>query len=204
MVPDYLRHWLKQADDLALAEVHTRSDYREYVARMGERQIEELGRFYRKATEDGDLEKLNGWFRALNDGRLQDPDERPVRKLVLLFGHLGLSGYSPFTSYVFGLGRIVPPRPDWSKLPPDMAFLAAPAEKYGAVAHEQDKEAFAASMTPAARKEMQDIDDRCVAVGLGRIRSWYLEMGVAEHVEAQMVFSLRGLIAHCLPERYPM
>jgi hypothetical protein len=189
--------WKTWSGRLGTGRLYERQDFVSMRSQLAPDVIHELGTFYSRALDDDHVSKLNIWL-SRNRGITPMPeDERGVRNLIHLFGHLGGGGWQPFNTYQLKSDQLVPPTPDWSKLPDGFAFLAEPAMRCGKFEY-----AFSPAFRERAREivpadELAELTATAQSIreaGYRRLNDWRKRLGVAEHVEAAMVFNLLGVL----------
>lgn len=83
---------------------------------------------------------------------------------------------------------------DWNKLPPNLRYLAAPAEKYGRFQFEDKIFDFLRRMTNSERIELTALIRQNRTDG-HEIDSWLDEHRITIHPEAALVYFLEHLLA---------
>lgn len=122
-----------------------------------------------------------------------DKKRRQLLMLVILFKDLADRGIEPFSSRKVQLVEDDAAF-DWSKLPADLQYLAAPAERYGKYQFEGDIEAFLSSMTAADRAELRDINQKW-AEDYEKIDKFRKAHRITEHRESKYVYFMLHMIA---------
>src|SRR5438876_8478807 len=114
-LPAHLQEWKLCAERSRTGDLYLRKDFEHSASEMDEATIQELGEFYRRVASDDHIAALNTWLAGIRDQVPMDPDERAIRNLIILFGHLGRRGWKPFDTQRLKDENVIPPRPDWSK-----------------------------------------------------------------------------------------
>ena len=82
---------------------------------------------------------------------------------------------------------------DWSKLPPALAWVAAPAERYGHYQFDEPILAFLRGATPAELDDLRAVQRRWIA-DHSAIEAWLDENNMTLHREAQRVYFTQVLL----------
>ncbi len=76
---------------------------------------------------------------------------------------------------------------DWSKLPPELRWLAAPAERYGHYQFDDPIYDFLRGLDPAERGELQELSRRW-GEAFPAIDAWLSAYRMTAHPEARLVY----------------
>ncbi|MEJ5275985.1 MAG: hypothetical protein WHU94_08755 [Thermogemmata sp.] len=151
----------------------------------------ELARVYQEIERRGDSLALSKWICDRRDDSLAR-ERRQALMLLFLFGGLAERGIAPFSSKTVQLQEEAVPL-DWTKLPPELRYLAEPAEKYGKYQFPAQIDAFIDTMTPSQQAELQEIDRRSLA-DKTKIEDFLDTYRMTEHREAELIYFLFHLI----------
>ena len=84
---------------------------------------------------------------------------------------------------------------DWSKLPPELAYLQQPAEKYGAIQFESAIDEFLDAAGEAEMNELASLAERIRLSGdIDAINRWIDNFPLTAHQEAAHVYFLLLLL----------
>jgi hypothetical protein len=83
---------------------------------------------------------------------------------------------------------------DWGKLPPHLAYLAAPAAKYGAYQFEDKIYNFLRKMSANEKQELIELLDRTTK-DEAEINAFLDKYPMTKHLEARLVYFLGHLLA---------
>lgn len=84
---------------------------------------------------------------------------------------------------------------DWTKLPPELAYLAEPAAKYGALQFDDPiYEFLQGGMTPAEHSELIELG-KLMSGDWDAIEKWLDAYPMTEHLEAARVYFTGHLMA---------
>lgn len=193
-----IQEWLDWSRRLSTASLFEKADFKAAAMALPEEVVQELGAFYERAAQASRVAVLADWLRARPLGEPMGDDEKGVRNLVTLFGHIARCwGRRPFTERPIRSSDLPPPEPDWSKLPAGWEFLGPPALTFSRFEYEFSeigREQIQSAVTPAEREELRAVAEGVRRVGFGAVKQWCSRMGVLEHVEASMVFGLLGVL----------
>lgn len=157
---------------------------------LGWWQLRALRRLYAKIKANGHNRPLNEWC---DDTRDESNAARTARwgvyGLLCLFRQLKTMGIQPFVDGAVGPEDTRPVVPlDWSKLPPELAYLAGPAEKYGAFQFDDPIVEFLQErMTGSERAELSALSPRS-RDDFEAINRWLDEFPMTKHREAALVY----------------
>ena len=190
--------WKAWSIRLQTGRLYERREFQNARSKIPEPVIDDLGVFYTRAVRDDHLSKLNEWL-ARNRGITPMPDdEKGVRNLVRLCDYLAGGGWQPFHKLrQLRSDDLLPPTPDWSKLPDGFAFVAKPAQacaKFEYVFSEEFREQARDILPEVERAELAATAQSIREAGYRRLNDWRKRLGVREHVEAAMVFNLLGVL----------
>jgi hypothetical protein len=194
MVPKELSEWELWAKRLSTDSLVSKEDFRHAAADIPKQWLPDLGTFYKAAKRERQVQKVNTWLRSLSASGPMGSEERAIRNLVHLFDYLGRFGHDDFLDRSL-LTEIPlhPAKPDWSKLPPELEFLAKPAEEMAHV-----RFASPGALPPQLSDQSKDalivVAKKIKDAGFPRVKSWYTQLGFAENVEALLVFKLIGVL----------
>jgi hypothetical protein len=188
---EFLEIWLQLSRRFNVENLYFKADYDALISNLSEADLNELGDFYEACIRYPDyLGKLNRWL--LNERAIpMQSREKAIRNLCLLFGHLGQRGYKPFTKQAFS--GLIPAKPDWAKLPPELSSLSESAslcQKFTYVASELGSKCIRETITDAERKLFEIAATHIRQIGVDKVISWYRRLGLREHVEASLMWKL--------------
>src|SRR6185437_12877058 len=101
--PTDLNEWKSWTERLGTKTLYYKQDFVDASNALSDSVIEELGWFYTKALRRKDLKRIDAWLRSESGVIPMSDDEKAIRNLVELFGHLGQREYSPFDSQAMTL-----------------------------------------------------------------------------------------------------
>jgi len=142
-------------------------EYTRAAARLSDAQLKEIGAVYAEIDRRGDMWGISEWIEGQGV-----PTPREFQ-LFVLFEVLKRTGIEPFAH---GDVEYSPPakRLDWSKLPPDLAYLREPAMKYGVYQFDEDRERLAREITDGELVELFRLAKRVRSPGEEeRIVAWW-------------------------------
>ena len=155
--------------------------------------IEPLRKLYTEIRGKGHGSLINSWHHDRNREK-PCPSETswPIYGLLCLFNQLGKLGIAPFND-----GAVRPESAkevfDWSKLPPNLAWLAAPAERYGHYQFDEPIWEFVQNASPAELAELRAVQERWEA-DFQNIDLWLDEFNITKHPEARLVYFTQVLL----------
>ena len=156
--------------------------------------IDSLRELYGEISAKGHGPLINTWHQSHDSKKTCPPEPTwPIYGLLCLFAQLGRLGIAPFNDGAIcpqGAERAVL---DWSKLPPRLAWLAAPAERYGHYQFEERIIDFLRQASPAQLAELRALHQRWVADSPA-IDAWLDEYNITKHAEARLVYFTLGLL----------
>jgi hypothetical protein len=82
---------------------------------------------------------------------------------------------------------------DWSKLPPNLAWIAAPAERYGCYQFDDKIWHFLQQATPADLAELRTLQ-RQWGTDYPAIDAWLDAFNITKHAEARLVYFTQVLL----------
>jgi hypothetical protein len=82
---------------------------------------------------------------------------------------------------------------DWSKLPPNLAWLAGPAERYGGYQFHDRILAFLRQASSGELADLRAVQQRW-AVNYPAIDAWLDEYNMTKHIEAGLVYFTQALL----------
>jgi hypothetical protein len=90
------------------------------------------------------------------------------------------------------------PQPDWSRIPPSLAFVIEPAKRYGHIQFEEQVEAFEGSVTDEEKTELRKLAERLWEERNGEdghaLVGWVTRQDLVKHPEAARVEFLMVLL----------
>jgi hypothetical protein len=84
---------------------------------------------------------------------------------------------------------------DWTKLPPDLAYLAGPAEKYGHYQIEDKIFDFLRTMSEDDKRELTALLAPRTEGEAAQLEEWLDKYRITKHPEARLVYFLGYLLA---------
>ena len=167
----------------------------QYGETLSDEEIEPLRALYAEISTKGHGPLINSWHQG-HSGKGTCPPETtwPVYGLLCLFRQLCNCGTAPFTD-----GAVGPEERkvalDWSKLPPDLSYLAEPAARYGDFQFEtRIMDFLEREATDADRGALRALGP-LVLRDEGAIDAWIDRLGISKHREAALVYFLLHLMA---------
>jgi hypothetical protein len=169
----------------------------EYAEKLSAAEIEPLRHLYTKIRDSGHAALINQWYQGYSGKKTCPPETTwPVYGLLCLFRQLGNRGIAPFNDGAVGPEeRKAVEVLDWSKLPPDLHYLAEPAARYGHIQFESrimdflEREATDADRTALRMLRPLVLRDE------NAIDAWIDQLGITKHREAALVYFLLHLLA---------
>jgi hypothetical protein len=190
--------WTAWAERLQTASLFSKDDFRTAANAISEETFAELAAFYLKAERENHLEAINRWLRESGGSVPMGREEKGIRNLFELFAHVaGAWGRRPFTTQSLNASKLIPPLPDWSKLPEEMRFLAEPAIQYSGfqyVFSDEGRDHVRDAVTPHDMEKLALVAEQVRRVGYGKIKAWWKPLSLHAHIEAAMVFNLMGVL----------
>jgi len=192
----------------------TIDEYQRVIAGLNSEAIAQIRAGYERLSSGNESQTLSRWVASRDDeywarwrqwqndrserersGRPRlDDSQTPQRpralELFKLFRALSRAGIKPFD---LDIELYAPPRkaPDWSNLPAQLAYLRAPAERYGTMQFEEDRSRFRQNATLEQRAELQAIARRLRDSGHYKlVDDWLLSHPITESAEASLVYWL--------------
>lgn len=166
----------------------------QYGETLSAEAIDSLRKLYTQINAKGHGPLLNSWHQG-HSGKGTCPRETtwPIYGLLCLFAQLGRLGIAPFSD-----GAIRPEKDgaevlDWSKLSPKLAWVAAPAERYGHYQFDERILDFLQHASPAQLVELRAVQQRWVANNPD-IDAWLDEYNMTKHAEARLVYFTQLLL----------
>lgn len=154
-------------------------------------ELSELAAVYRELERREDSYPLSRWIDEKCDDAIHG-DRRKAMMLVFLFEGLARRGIEPFARRTAGYieKHVVL---NWAKLPPELAYLAEPAEKYGKHQFHEQIVAFLERMTEEEYEELRLVNSRTINDS-DKIDAFLDRYRLSEHKEAALVYFLIGLL----------
>lgn len=153
--------------------------------------LAKLARVYTEIERRGDVQPVSDWIHAaFQTGWM--PEHRQALMLLLLFKCLARRGVDPFArKTVRLLEREV--ALDWTNLPPDLRYLAGPAEKYGKYQFDNEVDEFFGSITREEYRELRLLQKKWKEDAM-KINKFLDEHDMMKHKEAALVYFLLGVL----------
>ena len=82
---------------------------------------------------------------------------------------------------------------DWSKLPPNLAWVAAPAEQYGHYQFDEPIREFLLQATPDEMAQLRSFQKRWIDASPA-IEAWLDTYNMTKHAEARLVYFTQVLL----------
>lgn len=156
------------------------------IARLTKADLEQLARLYLNILEREDVLAINAWLQGIPAERRMVPAWRSVEMLLLLFEALAREGIKPFDSGEVKWLDLPGPALDWTKLPRELRYLAAPAEKYGKIQFDNQVEEFLRTVTPEQIAELRPVAERANGDVMA-LHKWMDAYNMCVHQEAARV-----------------
>ena len=166
---------------------------RELVRNLEPAQISELADAYREIERREDSFAISHWLNTTPPSEQGRGEFRPMLMLFYLFEELAQQNVPPFNDGVVRLYPEPDPKLDWTKLPPDLSYLAGPAAKYGHYCNIFTVAERINRMTPEEKEELAVVARRVIEDDDG-IREWQKKFDMLEHPEAERIHFLFGVI----------
>jgi len=167
----------------------TTFDRNRYIDTLSNAEMAEIAKTYCEIERRKDSKEISEW--VLNRANDDDPAQRRVFLLFVLFQALAERGIEPFSSGSVQF-QSDPPKFDWSKLPPSIAFLAKPAEEYGRYQFPGEVDRFFRRITKEELKELKQLARVCRENK--KVISDFLALPMTEHPESAYVYFLLGVL----------
>lgn len=175
----------------AVDDVQVKQEQDRIVDSLTAADLTELARVYREIERRGDALALSRFSRGPRDDEW-GLERRRVWLLFCLFHALARRDIEPFASRTVEYqGEVV--QLDWSKLPPELQYLAGPAEKYGKYQFMEDVWNFFDRMTPAEYEELLEVERRGKE-DWKKIDEFLDRYPMTEHKECALIYFLFLLI----------
>ena len=168
--------------------------YMPLVNRLTPDQIKEIEKVYLQIAEKGDMWALSKWINEHGGSNTHE------FQLFSLFSALARKGIHPFSTREVEF-TLPPERLDWSKLPPELAYLRKPAMKYGVYQFHEDRDRLREEMTQEIMAELIALARRIRAPGeLERISQWQVAAGDVR--EQTLVGWMVDVVQEMVPESW--
>ena len=125
----------------------------EYGETLSAKEINSLRELYNQIKAEGHASVINQWLQNAPDNEAA----WPISGLLILFAQLGKRGIAPFNDGIVRREEKPDPLLDWSKLPPELAWLVSPAERYGQYQFHNRISNFLESATPADIADLRSL-----------------------------------------------
>ena len=169
-------------------------DVHRFIHALGPDQLQELAEAYYEIARREDSSLISKWTL----GAMETPEQQQLFLLFCLFQRLGDYGFEPFNTREVKLVE-KKPKLDWNKLPKQIAFLAQPAQKYGAIQFDDEVYQFLTALDADTYRELRHVSDLAKDCQT-EIDGFLDKYSMAEHPEAARVYFLM-LLLDSLPDK---
>jgi hypothetical protein len=154
-----------------------------------------LSEVYEQIGSRDDARRISQWIQSKSAEDGLNAERRRAFLLFVLFKALGDEhGVHPFSDKKVRFSPPPPPPPDWSKLPKDLSWIAAPAEKYGIYQFFEEVDDFYSNrIQPGERAELRALAAKCEHYD-AEIDQFLRAYPMTKHQEAELVSFFRDLL----------
>lgn len=202
----------------------TFEDPRALADELGDDGLRELADAYREIVRRDDVHALSAWAKAdenrydaqrkrwlaVNDAReargeaCLPEDVSPIRprgrQLFYVFDRLAERRLPPFAMREV---QYSPPPVvlDWTKLPEDLRYVAAPAKAYSEFWGPANRKRLARrlAVAPQEKAQLVALAARMRPTDYGRLDEWLRAYPLEDHPEAELVFTLLAVLGDVVP-----
>jgi hypothetical protein len=166
----------------------------QYSETLSTEVIAALRKLYKEISAKGHGPLINSWYRSHRANKTCPPETSwPIFGLLSLFAQLGRLGI-----VLFNDGAICPEDSraevlDWSKLLRMLAWVAAPAERYGHYQFDERILDFLRHATSADLAELRAVQRQWLSDSRA-INAWLDKFDLTDHAEARLVYFTQGLL----------
>ena len=179
----------------AWIDEHLNQESRERICNLSEDELSRLADVYEVIADKCDATEISDWIQSFPARERYGTVVRRVFILFIVFLILGDRDISPFDSYQVQYDPTEPPS-DWSKLPPRLAYLGEPADKYGVYQSEDSVERFLKHATFEDMQSLTMLRDRILdAEDSNLIFEWMADRQLTEPEVAKVAFLIELLEA---------